>query len=101
MQKQQHTNPWIAKKDASKVCKLFQFFVLKNVSAERNLIATDVDSKFILPKYNYTEKLMDDTTISVVDFMSRFETFKEDLISIQEAVDDLVFNANDNFKETN
>ena len=60
----------------------------------------DVVSIFVLPKYTDTENLMDDTNISVVEFMSRFETFKVDEISIQEAEDDVVFNAKDNFEET-
>ena len=44
---------------------------------------------------------MDDTNISVVAFMSRFETFKLDEINIHEAEDDVDFNAKDNFEKTN
>ena len=37
----------------------------------------------------------------MIQFVSHFETFKFDKISIQEAEDDLVLNAKDNFEETN
>ena len=38
---------------------------------------------------------MDDMSLSIVDFMSRFEKFKVDEISIDEAEDDICFNAQD------
>ena len=44
------------------------------------------------------EILMDDISLSIVEFMSRFEKLKVDEISIDEAEDDICFNAQDMFE---
>ena len=41
---------------------------------------------------------MDDISLSIVEFMSRFEKLKADEISIDEAEDDIYFNAQDKFE---
>ena len=46
----------------------------------------DIESGLKLPAYTDTEIIMDDESISSIDFMSRFEKFKVDEISIDEAV---------------
>ena len=38
---------------------------------------------------------MDDTNITLVDFLSRFEKFRVDEVSIDDAKDDICFNAKD------
>ena len=58
----------------------------------------EVESDLILPIYTDTELLMDDISLSIVEFMSRFEKFKVDEISIDEAEDDICFNAQDMFE---
>ena len=54
---------------------------------------------FNLPMYSTTELLMDDVTITVVDFVTRLDKFKVDRITIDEAQDDLCFQARDHFEE--
>ena len=60
--------------------------------------AMEVESDLFLPTYTDTEILMDDMSLSIVEFMSRFEKFKVDEISIDEAEDDICFNAQDTFE---
>ena len=60
--------------------------------------AMEVESDLILPIYTYTEILMDDISLSIVEFMSRFKKLKVDEISIDEAEDDICFNAQDKFE---
>ena len=43
---------------------------------------------------------MDDFSMSMTDFMSRFEKFKVDEVSIEDAEDDICFNAKDVFDES-
>ena len=43
---------------------------------------------------------MDDFSISLTEFMSRFEKFKVDEVSIEDAEDDICFNAKDVFDES-
>ena len=62
--------------------------------------AMDVESNVLLPIYTDTEILMDDSSISLTDFISRFEKFKVDEVSIDEAEDDICFNAKDVFDES-
>ena len=57
----------------------------------------EIDSGLKLPTYTDTETMMDDENISLIEFMSRFEKFKVDEISIDEAEDDICFNAQDCF----
>ena len=57
-------------------------------------------SELKLPAYTDTELLADEESISVIDFMSRFEKFKVDKISIDEAEDDICFNAKDCFDDS-
>ena len=110
----------IAKKDADKVYRLFKFFCLKDRvfsslirkpktlqpnSTEKgeetkNTTAMEIESDFKLPKYTDTEILMDDNNISITEFMSRFEKFKVDEISIEDAEDDICFNSKDVFDES-
>ena len=58
--------------------------------------AMEVDSGLKLPAYSEVENMMDDTNITLVDFMSRFEKFRVDEVSIDDAEDDICFNAKDN-----
>ena len=44
--------------------------------------AMEVESDLILPIYTDTEFMMDDISLCNVDFMSRFEKFKVDEVSI-------------------
>ena len=60
--------------------------------------AVEVESYLTLPVYTETEVLMDDVQLSTIDFMSRFERFKVDEVSIDEAEDDICFNAQDMFE---
>ena len=60
----------------------------------------DIESGLKLPAYTDTEIIMDDESISVIDFMSRFEKFKVDEISIDEAEDDICFNAKEWFEDS-
>ena len=64
--------------------------------------AMDIGSDLKLPAYTVTEIMMDVenisvsevmsvSRISVIDFMSSFEKFKVDKLSIDEAEDDIVF----------
>ena len=53
----------------------------------------EVESDLTLPVYTETEVLMDDVQLSTIDFMSRFERFKVDEVSIDEAEDNICFNA--------
>ena len=61
-----------------------------------------VESGWKLHEYTDTEILMDDMGLSLVDFMSRFEKFKVDeiCISINDAEDDICFNAKKNIWKT-
>ena len=59
----------------------------------------DIKSDLELPAYTDTEIIMDEENISVIDFMSSFEKFKLDEISIHEAEDDVCFNAKDCFED--
>ena len=63
--------------------------------------AMDIESGLKLPAYTDTEIIMDDESISSIDFMSRFEKFKVDEISIDEAEDDICFNAKECFEDSN
>ena len=58
----------------------------------------EVESGLILPIYTDTELMMDDFSLSNVEFMSRFEKFKVDEMSIDKAEDDICFNAQDMFE---
>ena len=60
----------------------------------------DIESDVILPSYTDTEIVMDDMSISITEFISRFEKFKVDEVSIDEAEDDICFNAKDIFDES-
>ena len=60
----------------------------------------EIDSNLRLPGYTDTEILMDDVGQSVIDFMSRFKKFRVDEISIDEAEDDICFNAKDCFDQS-
>ena len=53
----------------------------------------EIESGLKLPAFAETEIMMDDENISVIKFMSRFENPKVDEISIDEAEDDICFNA--------
>ena len=110
----------IAKKDGPKVHRLFKLFCLKDrvfnafinrpksivpVSIEKaetdtNSKAMEIDSNLRLPGYTDTEILMDDVSLSVIDFMSRFEKFRVDEISIDEAEGYICFNAKDCFDQS-
>ena len=103
----------IAKKDGPKVHRLFKLFCLKDrvfnafinrpksivpvsiekVATNTNNNAMKTDSHLKLPGFPDTEILMDDVSLSVINFMSRFEKFRVDEISIDKAGDDLCFNA--------
>ena len=109
---------FIAKKEAPKIYRLFKLFCLKDrvFSAFMSRVkcqvpistgkgeeakvssAMEVESDLFLPAYTDTEILMDDMSLSIVEFMSRFEKFKVDEISIDEAKDDICFNAQDMFE---
>jgi len=110
----------IAKKDGPKVYRLFELFCLKdkvfnafinrqkqplpsqkkeNVVENLSTSAMEVDSGLKLPAYSEVENMMDDTNIKLVDFMSRFEKFRVDEVSIDDAEDDICFNAKDAFEE--
>jgi len=60
----------------------------------------EVVSGWKLPNYTDTEMLMDDMGLTLVDFMSRFEKFKVDEISIDDAEDDICFNAKEHFEDS-
>ena len=60
-------------------------------------VAMEVENGLKLPVYTDTEILMDNLTLSPTEFTSRFEKFKVDEISIDEAEDDICFNAKDAF----
>ena len=62
----------------------------KGEEAKENSVM-EVESDLILPIYTDTEILMDDISLSIVEFMSRFEKLKVDEISIDEAEDDICF----------
>ena len=62
--------------------------------------AMEVKSGWKLPDNTDTEMLMDDIGLSLVDFMSRFEKFKVDEISIDDAEDDICFNAKEHFEDS-
>ena len=56
-------------------------------------VAMEIENGLKLPVYTDTEVLMDELTLSPTEFMSSFEKFKWDEISIDEAEDDICFNA--------
>ena len=109
----------IAKKDGPKVYRLFKLFCLKDkvfnafinrpksfasktedkTEAKTEEKAMEIDSGLKLPTYTDTETMMDDENISLIEFMSRFEKFKVDEISIDEAEDDICFNAQHCFED--
>ena len=60
----------------------------------------DIKSGLKLPAYTDMEIIRDDDSISMIDFMSRFEKFKVDEISIDEAEDDICFNAKECFEDS-
>ena len=114
-------NGVIAKKDGPKVYRLFKLFCLKDrvlnslIVRERKVVgnvltekaadnnkpsAMEVANGWKLPDYTDTQILMDDMGLSLVDFMSRFEKFKVDEISIDDAEDDICFNAKEYFEES-
>ena len=55
----------------------------------------DIKSDLKLLACTDTEIMIDDEKLPVIDFMSRFAKFKVDKISIDEAEDDICFNAKD------
>ena len=57
-----------------------------------------MQSDLILPIYTDTEIMMDDISPSNVDFKCIFEKFQVDEVSIDEAEDDICFNAQDMFE---
>jgi len=57
-----------------------------------------VQSDLILPIYTDKEIMMDDISPSNVDFNCIFEKFQVDEVSIDEAEDDICFNAQDMFE---
>ena len=50
--------------------------------------------------YTETDRIMDDEKITVVEFLSRFDKFKVDRISMEEAEDNFCCNAKDHFEES-
>ena len=48
-------------------------------------VAMEIENGLKLPVYSDTEILIDELTLSPTEFMSRFEKFKVDEISIDEA----------------
>ena len=64
-----------------------------------NTSAKEVDSGLKLPTYSDLEIMMDNTNITIVVRMSRFEKFKVDEVSIDDSVDDICLNAKDVFYE--
>ena len=60
--------------------------------------AMEVESDLILPIYTDADIMTDDISLFNVDFMSRFEKFKVDEVSTDEAEDDICFNAQDMFE---
>ena len=112
----------IAKKDVQIVYRLFKLFCLKDrvfsafikrpketepvslektEKGERTITNTmDIESDVILPSYTDTEIVMDDMSISITEFITRFEKIKVDEVSIDEAEDDICFNAKDIFDES-
>ena len=73
---------------------------IEKAATDTNSKAMEIDSNLRLPGYTDTEILMDDVSLSVIDFMSRFEKFRVDEISIDEAEDDICFNAKDCFDQS-
>ena len=63
---------------------------------EQGVTAMEVVSEYQL-KHTNTEKMTDDTSLSIVEFTNRFKKFKVDNISIKQAEVDAVFNAKENF----
>ena len=110
----------IAKKDGPKVYRLFKLFCLKDrvfnafinrpkkcspISTEtvvetEQTRAMDIETDLKLPSYTDTEIMMDDCSLSMIEFMSRFEKFKVDEVSIGEAEDDICFNAKEAFEDS-
>ena len=110
----------IAKKDGPKVYRLFKLFCLKDrvfnafinrpkkcspISTEtvvetEQTRAMDIETDLKLPSYTDTEIMMDDCNLSMIEFMSRFEKFKVDDVSIGEAEDDICFNAKEAFEDS-
>ena len=110
----QQEGGFIAKKEALKVYLLFKLFCLQdrvfntlNSRAKCPIpISTGkgkrqkriVQSDLILPIYTDKEIMIDDISPSNVDFKCIFEKFQVDEVSIDEAEDDICFNAQDMFE---
>ena len=62
--------------------------------------AKGIESDLKLPAYTDTEIMMDDESISVIDFMSSFENFKVDEISFNKTEADICFNAKHCFEDS-
>ena len=62
--------------------------------------AMDIETDLKLPIYTDTKIMMDDCNLSMIEFMSRFEKFKVDEVSIGEAEDDICFNAKEAFEDS-
>ena len=60
-------------------------------------VAMEIENGLKLLVYTDTEVSMDELTLSPMEFMSRFEKFKVNEISINEAENDIWFNAKDAF----
>ena len=58
----------------------------------------DIFSEYKLPMYTLTEQLMDDLKLNAVDFVSKIDSFKVDRITMDEAEDNLCFQARDHFE---
>ena len=70
-------------------------------TVEHSPVGMDVVSEYVFPEYTDKEILMDDSSVSFIEFMSCFATFKADELSIDNGKDDVVFNAKQNDEETN
>ena len=60
----------------------------------------EIETVLKLPKLTDTEVMMDDNSISLTEFMSRFKKFKVDEVSIEDAEDAICFNSKDVFDES-
>ena len=60
----------------------------------------EIDSNLKLPGFTDAEILMDDISLSMINFMSRLEKLRVDEISIDKAEDDICFNAKDCFDQS-
>ena len=107
-------NGLIAKKDGPKVYHCLKDRVLNSlISREKKVVVhisnekaadnnkpspMEVEGGWKLPDYTGTEIMMDNMGLSLVEFMSRFEKFRVDEISIDDAEDDICFNAKEHFE---